>query len=62
MAEEQKPEPKISLPEFVIIGLFIVLIDAIDFIGGLLGLPISDFTDIIAFPFTQLYLFMKGIK
>ncbi len=62
MDDAQKPEPKISLVEFIFLGLFIVLIDLIDLVGLLVGLPLSDITDLFMFPITQFYLFMKGVK
>jgi len=62
MAENQKPEPKISLPEFIFVGLFIVLVDIIDLIGLLFAFPMSDITDIVMFPVTQIYLYMKGVR
>jgi len=62
MAENQKPEPKISLPEFIFVGLFIVLVDTIDLIGLLFAFPMSDITDVVMFPVTQIYLYMKGVR
>lgn len=62
MDEEQKPEPKISLPEGLFVLSFVVLVDIIDLIGLAFGLPLSDVTDIVAFPVTQLYTYLKGLK
>ena len=57
-----KPEPKISIPEGII-GIFVLLIaDGVEL--ALLFAGLDDFwiSDAIAFPLTQLYLRMKGLK
>jgi hypothetical protein len=61
--DEEKPEPKISLPEAIFVGLlFFVLPDAVEFILIFFGLDDFWISDAIAFPGSQIYLKMKGVK
>ena len=62
MNEEEKPQPKISLPEALFVGSFVALADAVELV--LVFFLLDDFwiSDAIAFPATQIYLRMKGVK
>ena len=62
MPEEEKPEPKISTPEAILVIMVLMLADGIELL--LLFLALDDFwiSDAIAFPLTQFYLRMKGVK
>src|ERR1700733_5389074 len=54
--EIQKPEPKISDVEIILIGIFYLGLDAIDFIPAA-----GDITDVIAAPM-GFYYWMKGLN
>jgi|GEM_PF-1571127 len=60
--DQEKHEPKISLPEAIYVGLFVFTADALE--AGLLLFGLDDFgiSDVIAFPATQIYLRMKGVR
>jgi hypothetical protein len=60
--DEEKPEPKISLPEAIFVGSLIVLADTVEFILLFFGLDDFWISDAIAFPSTQIYLRMKGVR
>lgn len=59
---EGQLEPKISLPEAVLVGMLIALADAIEFVLVLVGLDDFWISDAVAFPATQIYLRMKGVR
>ena len=61
MAEEKKPEPKISLVEFIFIGLYVLLLDAADFILTFFGIPGSDILDWFTMPI-DFYMVIKGVS
>jgi hypothetical protein len=59
----QKHEPKISLPEALIAGpLLFGIPDLIELLLGFFGIDTLGITDAIAFPGSQIYLRMKGVK
>lgn len=60
--EEERPEPKISIPEAIVAGGMILLADGIELLILFLGLDDFWISDAIAFPITQLYLRLKGVK
>jgi len=57
-----KPEPKISIIEAGVLLIVVILADLIELILGLFLLPDFWIPDIIAFPVTQIYLRMKGVR
>ena len=59
--DEGAHEPKISLPEAIFVGSWIMLIDAIEMIPILNFLGDFGITDALAFPATTIYFFMKGV-
>jgi hypothetical protein len=59
MDEEQK---KISLPEAIILMLYIVPLDIVGLILVFFGLDDFFILDILTFPVTQFYFRMKGVK
>lgn len=61
MADEQN-EPKISLPEVIIVGGFLSLVDAVELAIVFFGFDDFWISDAIAFPATQIYLRWKGVK
>jgi hypothetical protein len=62
--EEEKPRPKIDYVEALYAGLFLfVLPDIIELVLMFFLLGDSWFlTDVIFFPASQLYLYLKGVK
>ena len=59
MDEEQK---KISLPETIVLMLYIVPLDIVGLILVFFGLDDFLILDILTFPVTQFYFRMKGVK
>ncbi len=59
---EQEHQSKFPLPEALLVGSFIALVDTIDILGLLFAFPTSDVTSIVAFPATQIYMYLKGVK
>lgn len=57
-----KHEPKISLPEIIIITPYLLIIDIIGIALVSVGLDDFGMLDVIRFPITQLYLRIKGVK
>lgn len=62
MDEEAVSGPKLSTAEIIVVGFFFATIDIIDLVGLLFALPLSTFTSVIAFPASQLYARMRGIR
>lgn len=59
----EKPEPKISLPEILIVGpLFFVIPDLIEIALIFFGLDDFGIVDIYSFFTSQIYLYLKGVK
>lgn len=60
--QEEQHEPKIPLPEAIFVGMFVALADAFELM--LLFFALDDFwiSDAIAFPATQIYFRMRGVK
>jgi hypothetical protein len=59
---ENQHQPKISIPEAVLLTEVFVLFDAIEIVLNLFGLDDFFLLDIIRFPFSQLYMYFKGLK
>src|SRR3989344_829869 len=60
---DEKPEPKISLPEALVSGAFLfALPDTIEIILLFFGLDDFWLTDAFAFPGSQIYLRLKGVR
>lgn len=63
MDEEQQPhEPKIGLAEAIFVGTFIALFDFIELVLLFFGIPASTVISIFAFPATQLYTYLRGVR
>ena len=58
----EQHEPKISLPEIIIITPYFLLTDIIGIALASFGLDDYFLLDIIRFPASQLYLRLKGLK
>ena len=60
--EEEQNEQKISLPENILLMLYIVPLDIIGLILICFGLDDFFILDILTFPVTQFYFRMKGVR
>jgi hypothetical protein len=58
--EQEQPEPKISLPEVILIGLFLLLIDLVEIVIFFAGLDDFWLLDILAGSIF-FYIFIKGV-
>ncbi|MEK7481853.1 MAG: hypothetical protein AAB464_00320 [Patescibacteria group bacterium] len=59
MEEDQK---KISLPEIILLNLYIIPLDIVGLVLVFFGLDDFWIIDILTFPVTQFYFRMKGVK
>ncbi len=62
MTEAPKHEPKISLPEAMLIVEYVLIADIIGIALLLFGLDDFFILDILTFPVTQIYFRMKGVR
>lgn len=54
-------QPKISLPEAIVVGGLLAVVDIVEFVPALFGLDLW-IPDIIVTPAMQIYLWLKGVK
>lgn len=62
MGEASKHEPKISLPEALLIVEYVMIADVIGVILVFVGLDDFFILDVLTFPVTQIYFRMKGVR
>ncbi len=64
MAEAAQHEPKISLPEALLVLEFVLIIDVVGLLLALVGVGevVNTILDIATFPVTQIYFRMKGVR
>lgn len=61
--DSEKPEPKISLPEILVVGpLFFIVPDLIEIFLIFIGLDDFWIIDIYSLLTSQIYLYLKGVK
>lgn len=64
MPEQAAHQPKISLPEALLLLEFMVIVDVIGIILALLavGEVLNTILDVLTFPITQIYFRLKGVR
>lgn len=62
MDEEPNVGPKITTAEIIFVGGFFAIIDLIDIFGLIFALPLSTLTSILAWPASQLYAYLRGLR